>query len=298
MTDPLAVVLCEARNASDAQRRRERELADALAARPGVELAVLPHLYDLAPGGPGFHYLQSLGGHFAVLGWLYPRAAYWILHANGVEGRMGPTAFFPDEEVEAVHPTHGTERPDRIIWCLDLRGPADVAEIVSEIERIAAGGAARVAAGHSHASPIDARHRRVEETVLARWYPVIDFRRCENCLECLNFCLFGVFGLDEAGRIFVEQSDACRDGCPACSRICPPGAILFPEHPDGAIAGDPSAPPPEGGFHVDFLDGPSQAEPREPSGGRPPPHGIPHPAALQRKDGLDRLLDELDGTEL
>jgi NAD-dependent dihydropyrimidine dehydrogenase PreA subunit len=297
MADPLTVVLCAARNAGDAQRRRQQELADALAARPGVELAVLPHLYDLAPGGPGWQYLQSLGGHFFVLGWLYPRAAYWVLRANGVEGRLGRTSFFsPDEEVEADRATRESERPDRIIWCLDLRGSPDAAGILSEIERIAAG----VAPGRGHVSTVDARHRRVEEVVLQRWYPVIDYRRCENCLECLNFCLFGVFGLDEAGRIFVEQPDACRDGCPACSRICPPAAILFPEHPDGAIAGDPSAARPAGGFHVDFLDGPSQGASPEPSGDRQaagPPHGIPHRPAAEEKDGLDRLLDELDGAE-
>ena len=29
-----------------------------------------------------------------------------------------------------------------------------------------------------------------------RWYPVIDYSRCTNCMECIDFCLFGVYGVD------------------------------------------------------------------------------------------------------
>ena len=57
----------------------------------------------------------------------------------------------------------------------------------------------------------------------------------------MNFCLFGVYSLDERDAILVEQPDACRNGCPACSRVCPDGAIMFPQHKDPGIAGDPEA---------------------------------------------------------
>ncbi len=40
--------------------------------------------------------------------------------------------------------------------------------------------------------------------------------------------------------ILVEQPDNCRKGCPACSRVCPENAIIFPQHKTPAIAGDPS----------------------------------------------------------
>lgn len=72
-----------------------------------------------------------------------------------------------------------------------------------------------------------------------RWYPVIDFSRCTNCLECIDFCLFGVYGLDGQETILVEQPDNCRKGCPACSRVCPENAIIFPEHKTPTIAGSP-----------------------------------------------------------
>ena len=76
-----------------------------------------------------------------------------------------------------------------------------------------------------------------EEAVRRRWYPVIDYSRCTNCMECIDFCLFGVYGLDAADRILVEQQDNCKKGCPACSRVCPENAIIFPEHKTPGIAG-------------------------------------------------------------
>ncbi|WP_010584561.1 ATP-binding protein [Schlesneria paludicola] len=79
-----------------------------------------------------------------------------------------------------------------------------------------------------------------------RWYPVIDYSRCTNCMECLDFCLFGVYGVDLLDRILVEQEDNCKKGCPACSRVCPANAIVFPEHKTPAIAGA------EGGTVDDF----------------------------------------------
>ena len=58
-------------------------------------------------------------------------------------------------------------------------------------------------------------------------------------MECIDFCLFGVYGIDEQETILVEQPDNCRKGCPACSRVCPENAIIFPQHKTPVIAGDP-----------------------------------------------------------
>jgi ferredoxin len=78
---------------------------------------------------------------------------------------------------------------------------------------------------------------RISEETDRRWYPVIDFSRCTNCMECIDFCLFGVYGVDRFETILVEQPDNCRKGCPACSRVCPENAIIFPQHKSPAIAG-------------------------------------------------------------
>jgi len=56
-------------------------------------------------------------------------------------------------------------------------------------------------------------------------------------MECIDFCLFGVYGVDQIDTILVEAPDNCRKGCPACSRVCPENAIIFPQHKEPAIAG-------------------------------------------------------------
>ncbi|MEX2185814.1 MAG: ferredoxin family protein, partial [Pirellulales bacterium] len=34
----------------------------------------------------------------------------------------------------------------------------------------------------------------IADPAARRWYPVIDYSRCTNCMECIDFCLFGVYG--------------------------------------------------------------------------------------------------------
>jgi len=87
--------------------------------------------------------------------------------------------------------------------------------------------------------------RSVRETTGARaleawkpWFPVIDYDRCTNCMQCLTFCLFDVYGVDDARRITVQNQDNCKTDCPACSRVCPEVAILFPKYGKGPINGD------------------------------------------------------------
>ena len=78
---------------------------------------------------------------------------------------------------------------------------------------------------------------RLDENPAARWYPLIDDSKCSACLECVNYCLFGVYTIGADSRPLVDQPDACRDGCPACSRVCPSKAIMFPLYEDRVIAG-------------------------------------------------------------
>jgi len=67
---------------------------------------------------------------------------------------------------------------------------------------------------------------------------VIDYQRCTNCMQCLSFCLFEVYGTSTAGKIEVRNQDRCKTDCPACSRVCPEVAILFPKYRHGPINGD------------------------------------------------------------
>ncbi len=93
--------------------------------------------------------------------------------------------------------------------------------------------------GHSHGgAAVASSLLKIDEPASARrWYPVIDYSRCTNCMECIDFCLFGVYGVDTIDRILVEAQDNCKKGCPACSRVCPENAIIFPQHKSAAIAG-------------------------------------------------------------
>jgi len=70
------------------------------------------------------------------------------------------------------------------------------------------------------------------------WFPVIDYDRCTNCMQCLTFCLFDVYGVDGDQKIQVQIQDNCKTDCPACSRVCPEAAILFPKYKAGPINGD------------------------------------------------------------
>jgi Pyruvate/2-oxoacid:ferredoxin oxidoreductase delta subunit len=70
------------------------------------------------------------------------------------------------------------------------------------------------------------------------WFPVIDYDRCTNCMQCLSFCLFGVYGVDEQQKIQAQNHDNCKTNCPACSRVCPEAAIMFPKYKAGPINGD------------------------------------------------------------
>ena len=69
------------------------------------------------------------------------------------------------------------------------------------------------------------------------WFPVIDYNRCTNCMQCLSFCLFDVYGVSE-DKIQVQNQSNCKTDCPACSRVCPEVAILFPKYKKGPINGD------------------------------------------------------------
>ena len=70
------------------------------------------------------------------------------------------------------------------------------------------------------------------------WFPVIDYDRCTNCMQCLSFCLFDVYGVSKAGKLEVQQPTNCKTNCPACSRVCPEVAIVFPKYKAGPINGE------------------------------------------------------------
>jgi Pyruvate/2-oxoacid:ferredoxin oxidoreductase delta subunit len=256
----LTVVLSQAQGKNPAKRALEESLAAALIMEPGLDVSIVPYLYDLDPSHTGRLFLESVSGDMVVLAWMYPRAVYWLLDRVGVKGHFGETQIKPpppDDEDEVPgepEPPKGIGAvglPDRHIYCVDLRDESSHAAFVEEIRRIAAecrqrreatashnGTAAIVQLGLPDGAAIPTfQPEQLLQQPGRRWYPVIDYSRCTNCMECLDFCLFGVYGVDSLERIHVEHQDNCKKGCPACSRVCPEHAIIFPDYKTPAIAG-------------------------------------------------------------
>ena len=95
------------------------------------------------------------------------------------------------------------------------------------------------------ADGVAAQLERIREEVGARkpggwkpWFPVIDYDRCTGCKQCLSFCLFDVYGTDTDGETRVENPANCKTDCPACARVCPSVAIMFPKYPKAPVNGD------------------------------------------------------------
>jgi NAD-dependent dihydropyrimidine dehydrogenase PreA subunit len=95
----------------------------------------------------------------------------------------------------------------------------------------------RGAAAPSGAAPVEASPAG-KATVWKPWFPVIDYSRCTNCMQCLSFCLFDVYGVSSDSKIQVQHQSNCKTDCPACSRVCPEVAIMFPKYRHGPINGE------------------------------------------------------------
>src|SRR5438128_2194278 len=143
----LTVVISQAQGKNPAKRALEESLAAALLVEPGIDLAIVPYLYDLDADHTGRLFLESVPADMVVLGWMYPRAAFWLLDRDGIKGQFGESQLKPpaadDEEEEEdgeAEPPKGigsVQVPDRTIYCLDLRDFASQQPYVDEVRRIA-----------------------------------------------------------------------------------------------------------------------------------------------------------------
>lgn len=180
----------------------EETVLDFLEKRFRGTIYVFSHIYDLPEDAPEWEVLRALEGPLTVFSWLSERAALWLLRKSNIEKEI--TCFdlvsLREETPLRIHGFHELENDT-----LAKR------QIVNE--------------------------SRFENPPARRWYPIVDYAACIGCLECVNYCLFGVYEIGNQDKPNVVQPDQCRDGCPACSRVCPGGAIMFPEYDDPAISG-------------------------------------------------------------
>src|SRR5262249_39481906 len=142
----LTVVLSQAQGKHPAKRALEEAIVAALIMEPGLDVSVVPYLYDLDPQHTGRLFLESIQGDMVVLSWLYPRAAFWVLDRDGIKGKYVESQLKPpsadDEEEESGEPEPpkgigALDVPDRSIYCLDLRDFNSHEPYVQEVRRIA-----------------------------------------------------------------------------------------------------------------------------------------------------------------
>lgn len=333
MSGRMNVVISQGQSRNPEKRRLEESLVAELLGQPNTEVSLVPNLYDLNREDTALLALEGIRGPMVVLSWHYPRAAFWTLAQLGIRGEFGRTLLVAEAEDgddleeqeeaddEAAAATSEVESPaiasgkDRPIYCIDLRATDSVADYLEEIERIRREATTKVVALGivSNLTEDSGGGQEADLEVPAsappprrRWYPVIDYERCTNCMECIDFCLFGVYGVDAAEQILVEQPDNCRKGCPACSRVCPENAIIFPQHKSPAIAGGAVG---DSGLKIDLsllFGAPSAQEvaARERdeqlilAGRSPVSQQQERDARAAERNELDDMLDELDALEL
>jgi NAD-dependent dihydropyrimidine dehydrogenase PreA subunit len=262
----ITVVISQGQSKNPVKRELEETLATELIMDDQIDVSLVPHLYDMSHDHTGMMFLRSVPGDVIVMSWLYPRAARWTLDRAGVKGLEGLSLLKSEDEDDEEEPEEqpelngigALEVPQRKLYCLDLQISPDAKVYLDEIRRIANENSVQTVdlmdwiQGNPKQEQLQrylepqnllpsnsaaVAEEQLPEKTKRRWYPVIDYERCTNCMECIDFCLFGVYGVDTLDRILVEEQDNCKKGCPACSRVCPENAIVFPQHKSPAIAG-------------------------------------------------------------
>ena len=87
MAKRLTVVISQGQSANPAKRKLEEDLVAGLLFQQGVEVTVIPNLYDLAPDGTGMLCLQGITGDMVVCSWLFPRRRIGFSNATASTGR-------------------------------------------------------------------------------------------------------------------------------------------------------------------------------------------------------------------
>jgi NAD-dependent dihydropyrimidine dehydrogenase PreA subunit len=219
MTQEPRVLCCDCANASVLPAQVKEDVRLALTAS-GLRVETVADLCGLAArNAPLLAELASASQ--LTIAACHPRAVRWLFAAGG--------APLPD---------------DGVLY-LDLRetAPEELQRAIRELTESgnSARGAKAQSAAQAEASPAP--------PAWMPWFPVIDYERCGNCQQCLGFCLFGVYAVGPDGTVQVSNPDKCKTGCPACARVCPSAAIIFPKYANapinGGVAkeGDPSLEP-------------------------------------------------------
>src|SRR3954471_14893288 len=110
----VTVVLSQGQGKNPTKRALEESVAAALILEPGLEVSIVPHLYDLDADHTGRLFLESVTGDLVVLAWLYSRAAFWVLDRDGTRGHFGENQITPKDEDEESEEAKEPEPPKGI----------------------------------------------------------------------------------------------------------------------------------------------------------------------------------------
>jgi Pyruvate/2-oxoacid:ferredoxin oxidoreductase delta subunit len=224
---PVRILYCHCAHAEVVPQETRRLVLGAIAAS-GARAEAVADLCELAAkrdpllkrfGGSG------AGGPVHIVA-CFPRTVRWLFHWAGV----------PLPADAAIHNLR-TESAEAILQELAPGGREKTGAV--PFSRRCEKGTVPVSGPKKGAVPMFPAKKPGE---WVPWFPVIDYDRCQNCRQCQQFCLFGVYATDGEGKVRVVNPDHCKTGCPACARICPSAAIIFPKYSDGPINGDDKTP--------------------------------------------------------
>ncbi len=242
----LNLMLCECRNAGVLDSGAVQGLSESLKER-GLEFHTVGDLCELAAQRDPLA-VQMAGSERATVLACHARAVRWLFAAAGAPLRTDARLF--DLRAHSAEPRDKTEEsagasPDaghqpsplsvETILTAVLEGSPAGNSFSAHLERSHTAALCKdVAPAGAAASPMSSPG---VQTAWDPWFPVIDFERCTNCLQCLSFCLFGVYGVGQDQRVTVRAPENCKTNCPACARVCPETAIIFPKHKAAPING-------------------------------------------------------------
>ncbi len=201
MTQGEHILYCDCAFYDLVSREDRRRAIDALKGS-GISYSTVSDLCELCADGDERLHEWAKKQRLLIIA-CYPRAVRWLFDAAGVTFDPAHVDFF------------------------NLRLDDEIERLC---ERLGAG-----SVGKEDGSAIETTGEWVP------WFPVIDHSRCINCQKCLDFCLFGTYALLGEGEVQVKNPRACKTNCPACARICPQKAIIFPKHDSAPINGAPIA---------------------------------------------------------
>jgi Pyruvate/2-oxoacid:ferredoxin oxidoreductase delta subunit len=218
MKRELRILFCHCAYANILPSQMKQDVLRALE-ESGLSYDAVPDLCELAARKAPL--LSELAGAPGLtIAACHPRAVQWLFAAGGAPLRDEGVEFLDMREAsteQLLHSIHDLASDAKAAGC---------SEGISSVHLPATG-----------SDSVSLEEEKMKAPAWEPWFPVIDYARCQNCQQCLGFCLFGVYGVGPDGKVQVKNAASCKTGCPACARVCPEAAIIFPKYASAPING-------------------------------------------------------------